>query len=251
MKYKPYSVSKLGTYNQCPYKFKLNYIDKIKVPFETNKALLKGSHIHKILENNFDYGTSFKTSYVYNQNHMLETFEIVRKFENSELGDLFKQLIPISNLEENFAFNFDKELTKYRGDNTHFRGSADLYYVKDNKGFIFDYKSGKDKSKEEFGYDQACMYAIYMFIRYPNIDNVKAVFVFIEHNTTKSYIFTKDQLNAYLEYFKSKVNIIENDNTFKKKPSALCNWCSFKEFGHCTGEDDMEFELDHKKLDWL
>ncbi|MFW6311771.1 MAG: PD-(D/E)XK nuclease family protein [Nanoarchaeota archaeon] len=32
MKYNPYSVSKIETFESCKRKFKLQYIDKIKVP---------------------------------------------------------------------------------------------------------------------------------------------------------------------------------------------------------------------------
>ena len=34
MKYAPYSYSMIGTFKNCPYRFKLQYIDKIKTKFE-------------------------------------------------------------------------------------------------------------------------------------------------------------------------------------------------------------------------
>ena len=42
MKFIPYSYSKIASFKQCPYKFKLQYIDKVEIPFETNIALEKG-----------------------------------------------------------------------------------------------------------------------------------------------------------------------------------------------------------------
>lgn len=51
MLYNPYSVSRLNTHDSCPKKFKLFYIDKIKIKGEPILALEKGSFSHFILEN--------------------------------------------------------------------------------------------------------------------------------------------------------------------------------------------------------
>lgn len=234
----PYSISKMGTYYQCPMKFKLQYIDKIRVPFTSNVALLKGSHIHKILEHNFDYNTPFKTNEIYTESHVQTTKEIVQRYENSDLGILTKKLIQKGTLEENFAFDLDGNLVNYRSRNAFFRGSADLYGVHGKQGFIIDYKSGKDKSNvEDFGTDQAKMYALYLFLKFPDIDSVKSTFFFIEHNTKKTYEYTKDKVSEYMQYFKDKTLIIENDKTYRKQESALCEYCDFYHHKHCTGQD--------------
>jgi CRISPR/Cas system-associated exonuclease Cas4 (RecB family) len=239
MNFAPYSISKMGTYFQCPYKFKLQYISKIKVPFETNVALLKGSHIHKILENDFDYNTPFEIGDVYTQEHFDKTIQIVKDYEQSELGMATKKLQKIGIPEEDFAFTFDKNLVGYWDKTAHFRGSADLYVTNNDLGIIIDYKSGKDKSQEEgFGDDQSKMYAIYMFIRYPEIQNVKASFFFIEYNTKKTLEYSRESLEDYINYFKKKIEIIENDKSHRKCVTALCDWCSFKKFSHCDGKEE-------------
>jgi CRISPR/Cas system-associated exonuclease Cas4 (RecB family) len=244
MKFAPYSISKIGTYFQCPHKFKLQYISKLKVPFETNVALLKGSHIHKILENNFDYNIPFEIGDVYTQEHFNKTIEIVKIFEKSELGMTTKKLQKIGVPEEDFAFTFNKDLVGYWDKTAHFRGSADLYVTNNDLGIIVDYKSGKDKSKEDgFGDDQSKMYAIYMFIKYPEIQNVKASFFFIEHNTKKTLEYTRDNLNDYIDYFKKKIEIVESDSSYKKQVTSLCDYCSFKFHGHCDGKEE-KFKID-------
>ena len=50
MIYNPYSISKIGTYAQCPKKFDYLYIQKLRGLFSANKALYKGSYIHWMLE---------------------------------------------------------------------------------------------------------------------------------------------------------------------------------------------------------
>mgnify|MGYP001609271620 FL=1 len=45
-----YSHSKLGTFQQCKYKYKLQYIDKIKVDIPDTVETFMGKLVHKVLE---------------------------------------------------------------------------------------------------------------------------------------------------------------------------------------------------------
>lgn len=238
MSFAPYSISKMGTYFQCPHKFKLNYIDKIKVPFETNVALIKGKHIHEILEHDFNYEHPFDLQEVYTQEDYDKTIEIVKNFENGPLGSTAKLLIKNGTNEEDFAFDYDGNLVGYWDKSAFFRGSADGYMINEDLGVIWDWKSGKDKSQEEeFGQDQSKMYGIYLFLKYHQVQKVKATFIFVEHNTKKTIEYTRDNLQEYMDYFKKKTSIIEGDKNYKKCVTALCDWCQFsKHLDPITGE---------------
>ena len=241
MKYIPYSHSKLSTYYQCPMKFKLNYIDKIKVPFNSNVALLKGSHIHKILENNFNYDTPFELNNIYGLEDYNKTIDIVKKFQVSELGLKIAKLINIGVKEQNFAFDENFLQSKYYDKNTFFRGSADLYYIKNDICYIFDYKSGKDKSTDaDFGVDQAMVYALNIFSKHPNVQIVKAFFVFIEYEVEKKIEFFRENIEYYKKTLLDGVSKCEEDIFFKKNTGPLCDYCQFKEHGHCGGQENHE-----------
>jgi len=45
-----YSHSRLGTFQQCRYKYKLQYIDKVKVDIPTTIDAFMGALVHKALE---------------------------------------------------------------------------------------------------------------------------------------------------------------------------------------------------------
>jgi putative RecB family exonuclease len=45
-----YSHSKVSTFEQCPFKYKLNYIDKIEVEQEQTIEMFMGSLVHQTLE---------------------------------------------------------------------------------------------------------------------------------------------------------------------------------------------------------
>ncbi|MBI5002967.1 PD-(D/E)XK nuclease family protein [Candidatus Woesearchaeota archaeon] len=45
-----YSHSKLGTFQQCKYKYKLQYIDKVKVDVPDTVETFMGKLVHEVLE---------------------------------------------------------------------------------------------------------------------------------------------------------------------------------------------------------
>ena len=45
-----YSHSRLSTFEQCPYKFKLRYIDKVKTEVEESVEAFMGVRVHETLE---------------------------------------------------------------------------------------------------------------------------------------------------------------------------------------------------------
>ena len=195
MKHSPYSISKLSTYSQCPKKFYLNYIVKQKVPVSKNIALYKGSAIHKILEHKFDYTIDIETNEVFTEEEKTKAINIVKDFEKTELGQKYKKIMEVATSEEDFAFKIidgKLELSNFWDKDSWCRGSADMFLKRGKQYVIFDYKSGKDKSNEDsFGIEQGMMYSIVGFIKHPDINNIKAIFCFVEHETEKIIIIQK------------------------------------------------------------
>jgi hypothetical protein len=242
MLYNPYSVSKIGAFNQCPMKFKLNYIDKVKIDWVPQLALERGSYMHTVLENNFDYSTPWKLSEVFTEEHRLETIEILKKFRASNIGQEIQDLInhPSSKLELDFSFNSKLEIVDYWDKSSWFRGSADLYNTDLSTPLIIDYKSGKDKSNDpDFGTDQGMLYAVYLFIRYPELNKVLAKFVFLEHSTYKDIYFYRTDFNKYIKQIYNRTKKVEDTKVFKPEVSALCDYCDYKDI-YCTAKKDLE-----------
>jgi RecB family exonuclease len=236
MKYNPYSVSRIGTFNTCPKKFKLQYIDKIRIESEQRLALDRGSFTHEILEHNFDYSIKPKLNHIFTQEEADKVINIVKKFRKTNLGKNIEKLINMdtSVREEDFAFNKKLELVDFYDKTSWFRGSADGYNVSFNQPLIWDYKTGKDKSEDEFfGDEQGMLYSIYLFLKFPEVLNIKVVFVFIEYSTSKSFYFERSKLKEYLRFFYDKTINIENTEIFKENISALCEYCDYNNTEHC------------------
>ena len=243
MKYNPYSVSKFGSFDSCNKKFKLHYIDKVKVDSKPQLALFRGSYAHECLEHSFKYDISFKTNEVFTEEEKQKVQVILENFRNSALGMKIEKLInhPDSVKEQDFAFNNKLELVGFWDKSAWLRGSADLYNIKLSQPIIIDYKTGKDKSNDEdFGYEQGMMYALYMFIKFPELTNIKAVFVFVEHSTKKEIFYSREEFNSYIKLFYDKTKTLEETEIFKENVSALCNYCDYNNTEFCSSYIENE-----------
>jgi len=237
MKFNPYSISKIGCFNQCPFQFKLKYIDKIRVPFKASKALYKGNHLHEMLEHNFDYDTSFDTNEVYTEKDKEQTKEILKIFKDSEMGMKYKKLIKIGTSEEQFGIKIidsKLQICDYWDKECWYRGAMDLIFKAPSVVYNIDWKSGKDKSNDEdFGIEQSLAYSIYLMLKYPDIDTFLSVFVFVEHGTEKKITYTRDKLNEYIRFMFNRTKQVESAEHYPAIINGLCNFCDYYKHGHC------------------
>ena len=249
MKYNPYSTSKAECYLQCPKKFDFKYKQKIKIPFISNLALLKGSYIHKVIEENFNYNTEYSINDIFTKEEREKADLIILNFENSIIGKELKTKTLIN--EEQFGIkivNSNIVLADYNDPDVWYRGAIDAYFIEDIIHCI-DYKSGKDKADdEEFGINQSKIYAIYLFLKYPNINVIKSRFLFVEHNTEKTIIYKRELIPSYVKDFYKTTKIIENDSSDRKVVTALCDYCDFFIHNHCDAEDDIANDFMNSKI---
>jgi hydroxymethylpyrimidine pyrophosphatase-like HAD family hydrolase len=241
MKFIPYSYSKIGTFKQCPYKFKLQYIDKVKIPFETNIALEKGKYIHSLIEH-YIKGTKLE-----NFNFSLSTEKDIKEYDNIfnelKIDGLFQALIANDGerfVEHGFGLKLkDGKLipTNYKNGEL-VRGFIDFLKIKNEKAIIVDWKTGK--FREDQDKLQVMIYAIWAFLNFPQIKEVVTIFYFVEHKKITSKTFKREDLPFLVKEFLTIIAKIEKCIEFNKNVSPLCNWCPMKKFGYCNGEYDLE-----------
>ena len=245
MKYIPYSYSKIATYKHCPYRFKLQYIDKVEIPFETNIALEKGKYIHSLIE------YFIKEKELEGFNFSLSTEDDIKNynkiFTDLKLNPLFQALINKDGkifVEEGFGIQIkDKEFiaTNYTKDSV-VRGYIDFIKIKDNKAIIVDWKTGK--YKEEQDKLQTLIYALWTFLKFPQVNEISTIFYFVEHNKYITYKYNRNQLNELKKEFLQNIVKIEKENNFNKNISKLCEWCPMKKFGYCNADvDEKELNI--------
>ena len=241
MKFTPYSFSKINSFEACPYKFKLSYIDKIST-WTPNLATERGSYIDLLLEN---YTKSKPTEFKFNMitpEIKEECDAIFENFKNSELGMYFFDDSFEIEAEVSFGVKYvDKKMAtcEYKDKEALFRGKIDHFMKRGDKVIVADWKTGKVTNFP--APLQLVMYAVWIFLEYDEVQEIETYFVYVEHNDYKKYVFKRDHFNALLKKSIEKIYNIEKTEEYKKKESKLCDYCDFMKEGYCTPVSAQEF----------
>lgn len=243
------SYSALTTYKSCPLKFKYQEIDKIRV--KKGKEAVFGASIHETLR------------YAFTKNPLFPTLsEIINFFKNTWQERVSK--IEIENEEKNeyekdgeamltgfykknqpWNFNtvdlesrFDFTISDKNSGNTHtIAGIIDRIDKNSESEYeIIDYKTAsRMPSKEIIDRDlQLSIYHLGILTRWPQIlpQNIKLSLYFLKHNekisTERFARDTEKTQNTLLSLIKEILERVEK-NDFPPTPSALCDWCGYKQ----------------------
>lgn len=254
-----FSWSALGDFDNCPRKYFLARIAKIKV--EAAPQLLDGIKFH-------DFCEIVNTSIIENKEEVLENGEeFLKKFldkaeTNEERNFILFEIDRYNNLkkdnnEKYYIPILCESWLEGEIDGIPFRGKQDLLCRDiNNNFFILDYKTrlpfrDKDLKKlehqmilyselasKQFNMDitHICGY----FYKEKNSNHSKKTFYKKIHPATK---------RALHRYIKKTVNGILNENKFLPKISVLCNSCSYKDI--CWGIDEKSEEIHQKNVEIL
>ena len=254
-----YSHSRVECHNNCPYQYKLRYVEHIKTVQapEADNALICGNTIHKGAETDLKQAIEFYYSNypIINDNHINE----VIKFEYL-IPKIHEILANVNVYKKEFRINTDRFIGivdlitknddgsvdvfdyKYSNNYEHYAESPQLHLYKyfleqigfkvRKLGFIFIPKISIRQKQEE---------NLYQFRRRltEELKNSKIKIMEVQYNAEK-----------VAEWMNDIINITEDDE-FKKNPTNLCSWCEYQEY--CIkGEDYMllpKNERREKKID--
>lgn len=261
------SYSRVSTFNQCPYKYKLRYVEKIDTVKnqDPNNALYMGTALHEGLENNLKacIKSYISNYYVLNDKNIDE----IEKFKF--LIPRIKPLVPDGINELEIVDN-------------DFTGFIDLLVPTDKEGVydMYDFKYSNNKANYQLS-PQLHLYKYFYEKQSGNkIRNMYFLFVpkvqIRQKKTEDLYQFRKridEELeNTFenLEFMKINydpkkvisflldVKKLYECESFEKNPSYLCNWCEYKNYCE-KGEDYMllpknerrEVKIDEKPDFWI
>ena len=254
-----YSHSRVECHNNCPYQYKLRYMDHIKTVQapEPNNALICGNTIHKGAETDLKTAIEFYYSNypIINDNHINEVIK-------------FEYLIP--KIHEILA-NVNVYKKEFRINTNRFIGIVDLITKNDDGSVdVFDYKYSNNYEHyaespqlhlykyflEQIGFKVRKLGFIFIpkiSIRQKQEENLYQFRKRLQEELRNSEIKIMEiQYNAekVAEWMNDIINITEDDE-FKKNPTNLCSWCEYQEY--CIkGEDYMllpKNERREKKID--
>ena len=241
-----YSHSQLSMYEDCPWKYKLRYRDKIKRDIEGIEGFL-GSRVHDTLKKCYDdlrftriNSLSDLLAY-YNkiwQENWHDSIAVTRQELTPEhykaLGEklietYYKRYSPFDSditigTEMGLNFTLDDE-KKYR-----MTGYIDrLSRAQDDIYQIHDYKtSAYLPSQEDADNDrQLGLYQIGIQKRWPDVKNIRLVWHYLAFDTELGSYRTPEAISNLIQNTKSLIDEIESIRDFPPCESPLCEWCEY------------------------
>jgi RecB family exonuclease len=245
-----YSYSRISTFEQCPLKFKLKYIDKLPPDIKEFIEGFLGRKVHESLEwlyNNVNNGIipslDELLEYYINSwnNEFKEEIKIVKNSENSEnyfnkgikiLIDYFLKHRPFKEntiaIEKKIMLNLDKNgIYKLQGYIDR------LVYNKEDKIYeIHDYKTSDSmKTREDLLKDkQLALYSIGVKELFCDAEEINLIWHFLSFNEKIVLKTTNEKLQDLKKEVINLIEKIESTEEFKPNPSSLCGWCEFRSY---------------------
>ena len=228
-----YSYRRVETFKNCPYKYKLRYIDELKTlpSDDPQNPLIIGSAMHLGIEKDVETAINW----YYNQYPIITDLHVNEAIKLEKLISKVKDILPKGQHEIKIETN-------------DFIGFADL--VTDN-GDLYDFKYSNHIER----YLESKQLHLYKHFRELNCDKTNNLFyvfipkLFIRQKKTESlYDFRKrlverleelqpkiikiDFDESKIDEFYSDISDIETTKTFEKNENENCKFCEYHEY--CT-----------------
>jgi len=243
-----YSHSRLSCFEQCPHKFKLQYIDKVETEIEESIEAFLGSMVHEILEKLYsdlryqkensldDLLNYFREEWEKNWN---DSIVIVKKEYGPEnylkmgekfITDYYNRYKPFG---QGKTISIEDRIMINLGDSGNYKlqGYIDrLTEVKDGYYEIHDYKTNSRLPLPEYIENdrQLALYSIGVRDKYPDAKDVRLIWHFLAFDKEIDSTRTDEELDELKQNTIQLIDAIESEKEFQTNPSRLCDWCEFK-----------------------
>lgn len=217
MKMKHYSYSKISTYQGCPRKFKLQYIDKL--PEVPSDALEIGSEVHEWIKNYTqhcqDAGLQTDLEFLRSVNARPEVMELLERFADTHMF-----------APGNYTF---EEMWKMDFEGYTWWAVVDLLEDRGETVIITDYKTDRAiRSQADIESDlQLKIYAERASEKVPEAQEFICRIDFVRFGVIREVTYMREDIPKIKREMLSAVERIESDEEFKARPGAMCAWCSW------------------------
>lgn len=240
-----YSHSKLSTFEQCPYKYKLHYIDKEEEDIPNTIEPFLGDMVHQTLEKLYK---DLKFQKVNSLRQILKFYNDLWKKEWNEDILIVKSLLKARNYKkmgEKFITDYYNHYTPFDqmtilgletqdkmmlSDGSYYHVRIDKLACKGDVYYVCDYKTNSHlKDQEEADSDrQLAMYSIFVKDKFKDAKKVILLWHMLAFDKEVTSERTEEQLKQLQEETINLIKEIENCNNFKTNVTNLCNYCGYK-----------------------
>ena len=241
-----YSHSRVSTFEQCPYKYKLQYIDKEKPEIQNTIEAFMGDIVHQSLEDLYKkkkfkqrvakaslikfYRDLWEKEYSEDVKVVKDnlTADNYKKMGEKFLSDYYDTYKPFEQLTI-LGLETQDRMTLPDGSQWHVRIDK---FACDNEGnyYVMDYKTNsRMKDQEEADSDrQLAMYSFWVKDKFKDAKAVKLVWHMLAFNKEVVSERTPEQLEKLQQEVVELIKEIENAKEFPTNVTALCNYCGFR-----------------------
>lgn len=205
-----WSYSRYADYAQCPLRFKLRHIDRIKEP--DSPPLVRGRQVHKQLADYIE-GKADELPPVKSEYHR-KLYAEMRAWPAEDRV-----------VEQKMGFTATWSPTGYFDKNVWLRAAWDvgLLYA-DLTGEIVDHKTGKRYASND---EQMEVFAATFFSQYVAARHVTTRLLYIDSGDEETAEFDASESDALRAKWNAKVAPLFVDTQFAPRPNDKCRFCHF------------------------
>jgi hypothetical protein len=208
-----WSYSSLKTFQQCPKKY---YHIKVAKDFkdEDSTATIYGKEVHKVAEDFIRDGTPIPEKYKF----IAPTLEALKNIPGEKY------------CEHQMGLTVGLEPCGFFGDNTWWRGIADLLIINGEEAYVVDYKTSKNAKYADVG--QLDLLAAAVFAHFPQVKKIKSALIFVVSNEFVKKKHLAEKIKEYVDPYQFDLSRLETameKNVWNANSGPLCSYCPVKE----------------------
>lgn len=226
---KSWSFSKLIVFEECKYRAKLQWLDKIP-DLQPKTAADRGTQIHQEAE---DYVLG-KSGLTHNLRHFEEDFAALAA--HAKGGRV--------TCEQEWGFDDQWNPAEWRRAWLRLKADA-VCHLDATHAVVVDFKSGRRFGNEIKHARQLQLYAVCALILYPDLEQVTCELWYLDIDMLESFSMNRKQLSKYLKIFDRSGREFTKETEFKPNANRYsCAYCPYRPdrqgdcvYGHTQSSD--------------
>lgn len=211
-----WSFSRYGQYQECPFKAKLKFIDKMSEP--SGPALARGAEIHGLAQDFLEGRKRTVPAELVNVAAELRAYRKAKATSEGEMG-----------LTSRWT------ATGWFASDVWCRVKLDAIAPANKRGDVvdaIDWKTGKYAPERPEYAEQLDLYATAVLSVRAEVHEVRTKLIFTDHDQRRAppvvATFTRDALTAMQKTWEKRVKPMLNDTRFAPRAGAHCRYCTFR-----------------------
>jgi len=261
-----YSHSRVSCFENCPYQYKLRYIDRIKVDVPTTIEAFMGDIVHQTLEKLYKdkkfkkriskatllkfykdlWAKEYSDDILIVKADQGLTAENYKKMGIKFIEDYYNKFKPFDQLTI-LGLETTDRMTLPDGNQWHVRIDK-LACDDEGNYYVCDYKTNsRMKDQKEADADrQLALYSIWVKDKFKDAKSVKLIWHMLAFNKDAVSERTDEQLEKLQNEVCERIKEIESAKEFPRNQTALCNYCVYRSI--CPSFKH-EVELEEKSVE--